>query len=75
MKKVKKINIDSNNCAGCMLCALSCSFFNTGVFNPKNSIIKIYKNDKTQRFRLKIGNACKMCGACVDACSYNALWW
>ena len=37
--------------------------------------IEIYKNDKTQRFRLKIGNACKMCGACVDACSYNALWW
>ncbi|HOP86312.1 MAG TPA: 4Fe-4S dicluster domain-containing protein [Syntrophorhabdaceae bacterium] len=75
MKRGKKIRINNDNCAGCMLCVLSCSFFNAGVFNPEKSIIKINKNDKTLKFTLKITVGCKMCGACVEACAYNALGW
>lgn len=75
-KRKKKIAKNDDRCAGCMLCVLSCSLFNFGVFNPEKSFISLDRDDRTTRFALSINyGECKSCGECIRACAYNALRW
>ena len=69
----KEILKNDENCAGCMLCVLSCSLFNFGVFSTEKSFIKLDKDDRTQRFTLSFDDGCISCGECVKSCKYNAL--
>jgi ferredoxin len=74
-KRKRKIAINDNRCAGCTLCALSCSLINFSVFNPEKSFIKLARDDRTARFEVSIDNGCLSCGECIRACAYDVLRW
>jgi ferredoxin len=74
-KMKRKIASNDERCAGCMLCVLSCSLFNFGVFNLEKSFIKLARDDRTARFEVSLDDGCKSCGECIRACAYNVLRW
>ena len=74
-KKKRTIARNNDRCSGCMLCVLSCSLFNFGVFNPDRSFIKLDRNERKTSFSLSIEDGCKSCGECIRACAYGVLRW
>jgi len=67
--------IAEENCSGCLLCALACSFFNTPdrVFNPDKAQIKIERMEGQNRFKVSFKEECLECGICADYCHYGVL--
>ena len=59
-------------CAGCMSCALACSWTFTKVFNPFNSRIVINYPGDVQR-KIVFTRECNNCGTCVEYCNFDAL--
>lgn len=71
---MKEIIIDQKeNCSGCLLCALACSFF-TGEkkFNPSEAKISIKRNQQN-RFLVELRDDCTRCGMCVNYCHFGVL--
>jgi len=67
--------IKQENCSGCRLCALACSFFTfpDRVFSLSKSRIKVERIDGENRFKVIIEEDCIDCGTCVDYCFYGVL--
>ena len=63
------------NCSGCRLCALACSFFVSPerAFSLSKSQIKVERIDGQNRFKVDILEGCLGCGICVDYCHYRVL--
>ncbi len=72
-KKVKVTNPE--NCSGCQMCALVCSFFNSKEkhFSLSKALIKISRINGEERFRAEILPQCNNCGICTKFCLYNVL--
>ncbi len=68
----KEVKAYPEKCAGCMNCALACSWTFTGKFNPLNSRILINWPGDTQR-SIIFTRECNDCGVCVDYCNFDAL--
>ena len=64
---------EPENCVGCLLCAMRCSFREGGV-NPYLGKIKIERTGKS-RFdrRISFEKECDDCHLCVNICPYGAL--
>ncbi len=64
---------NTENCAGCHLCIMACSFFNTGSFGLADSIIKVERVGKQNRFKVTISDDCISCGRCTEYCYFGVL--
>lgn len=63
------------NCSGCHLCALACSFFISPerAFSLSKSQIRVERTDGENRFKVDLLEDCLGCGICVDYCHYGVL--
>jgi ferredoxin len=70
-----EIQIDQDNCSGCMRCALACSFFTTSEreFNPSKSKITILPNWEQGIYEVALSDDCTNCGICVPYCEFHVL--
>jgi carbon-monoxide dehydrogenase iron sulfur subunit len=70
---MKKITIDASRCTGCGQCALTCSFRQAGVFDPRQSHIRIVQ---WEDFCLSVPLVCQQCddARCIVACPTEALY-
>lgn len=61
-----------NNCVGCRICEVSCSFAREGVFSPRLSRIKVVRNEE---LGIDIPITCTQCTKpkCVEACIIEAI--
>ena len=75
MATKKDINIITNaeNCVGCQLCQMRCSFRFTQRFSFSDAQIDIDWNEKQCRYDINFKAVCDRCGLCVTACVYGAL--
>jgi NAD-dependent dihydropyrimidine dehydrogenase PreA subunit len=56
-----------------MLCVLSCSLFHTGRFGIGDARVVVERDDRNQRFRVRITETCTACGECAQACAYGVI--
>ena len=63
----------SENCTGCLMCQLSCSFVKTSAFCPADSFITIERLNKSERYDVRFTDECDACGACTKYCYYDAI--
>jgi formate hydrogenlyase subunit 6/NADH:ubiquinone oxidoreductase subunit I len=73
VKKGLKININSENCVGCRLCQMRCSFRFTKRFSFSDARIDIDWNEEQCRYDVSLNEECDRCGLCVDSCVYGTL--
>jgi len=71
-KSSNQVKAYPEKCAGCMSCALACSWTFAGVFNPLKSRILINYPGDVQR-KIIFTRDCNNCGVCVDYCNFDAL--
>lgn len=74
MSSVSGVSVTPENCSGCLLCCLACSFFNSPerVFNLSRSMIKV-RGAQDGGFEIEFSEDCTGCGLCVNYCHYGAL--
>ncbi|MBI5013946.1 MAG: 4Fe-4S dicluster domain-containing protein [Deltaproteobacteria bacterium] len=62
-------------CSGCRLCALACSFYNTGEreFSLAAASIRIDRVRGENSFSPQVLEDCTGCGTCVPYCEYGVL--
>lgn len=99
---MKRIVVDAEECAGCRVCEMVCSFHHRRRFSPQLSRVMVIKEDKhgldypvfchqcdpcppitactiNALTKTELGvihvdrEACVGCGACIDACTFNAI--
>jgi len=69
-----KISINEENCVGCRICQMICSWANGESFQPERSHIKVESKDLAENsFRIEIEQSCKGCGLCAAYCISKAL--
>jgi Fe-S-cluster-containing hydrogenase component 2 len=73
-----KIKTAAENCYGCRMCELVCSFHHQGAFCPEASSIKISRDYLQGEIGLAIDSTCDFCERegrplCVKHCIYGAL--
>ena len=73
VKKGLKININSENCVGCRLCQMRCSFRFTKRFSFSDARIDIDWNEEQCRYDVSLNEGCDRCGLCVASCVYGTL--
>jgi ferredoxin len=61
-------------CAGCLLCSLACSYYNSAdhTFNLSQSMIQVGREDDGG-FHVTFSDECLECGLCVENCHYGVL--
>ena len=64
-----------DNCSGCSLCQLTCSFHNGAdrSFRPSAAHLRPVRVDGLNKFRIEFSSDCNGCGLCVGQCSYGVL--
>jgi formate hydrogenlyase subunit 6/NADH:ubiquinone oxidoreductase subunit I len=72
-KKSLDIITNSENCVGCLLCQMRCSFHFTKRFSFSDARIDIEWNEEQCSYHIDINGGCDRCGLCVAACVYGAL--
>jgi len=72
-KKGLKIITNSDNCVGCRLCQMRCSFRFTKSFSFSDARIDIDWNEEQCLYDIKLSDECDRCGLCVASCVYGAL--
>ena len=72
--KTKTIITITDNCTGCQLCQIACSWVKHQEFNPAWSYIDI-QHDKNRegRFDARFTDQCDACGYCSFYCQYDAI--
>ena len=70
-KVVTKIAVHPENCKGCGICVLQCSFAKVKTFNPSESRITINWEDDAPYTIFR--NDCDECGICARFCVYGSL--
>ena len=71
-KSVQDIIIHENNCTGCLICQLWCSYVHTKRFNPSEANIQIV-NGHGLKPRISFLDECDNCGQCAQHCLYGTL--
>jgi len=74
----KHIQVHMDKCTGCKLCELACSAVKTGVFNPRDSRIKVCLIGVPEIPVPLILDNCDYCfgnPACVQFCLPKAIEW
>ena len=66
-----KIVIKSENCTGCRICQLRCSYLYNKEFSLEKAYIKVDFTGLEPR--IKFDEDCRSCGECADYCLYGAL--
>lgn len=66
-----EIQINTQNCTGCLRCQLACSFQNTGRFNPSAAYLTVQV--RGPECEIVFTEECLDCGVCADSCFYEAL--
>ncbi len=66
-----KIQVEPDNCTGCLQCQLNCSFGYTKIFN--SSAARIIINVSGPDCSISFTDQCNECGICADHCFYGAL--
>jgi NAD-dependent dihydropyrimidine dehydrogenase PreA subunit len=63
------------NCSGCRLCALACSFQNSieREFSLAAAAIRVARVGRENVFRPRLTDDCTGCGVCVSYCEYGVL--
>ena len=73
-KQARQIKVFSEECRGCHLCQLTCSFYKTGVFKLSNSRISVKRDiDRIERYKVDLLDTCDGCGWCAKFCGYGAI--
>jgi ferredoxin len=70
-KNVVNIVIHEENCAGCQICQLFCSFTFQRIFAPNKAYIQIDTHEIIPKISFLEG--CTQCHQCVKHCLYGAL--
>jgi len=70
-EKNPKIIVHEENCTGCLICQLHCSFTYTKAFNPSKSYILVERHNHENSISFK--DECNDCGICAKYCLYGAL--
>ena len=65
------IIIHEENCTGCSICRLICSFTHKKGFKPSEAFILIDRFAESGK--IKFTDECTNCGLCVKHCLYSAL--
>ncbi len=63
--------MNPENCSGCRLCELACSFANEGVFSPEASRVRVL-GDEAAGWSLRLCRQCRE-APCLDACPAGAI--
>ena len=74
----KHIELNMEKCTGCKLCELVCSAVKAGVFNPKDSRIKVCLIDIPEIPVPVLLDTCDYCfgnPVCVQVCLPQAIEW
>ena len=74
----KHIELNMEKCTGCKLCELACSAVKTGVFNLRNSRIKVCLIDIPEIPVPVLLDTCDYCfgsPVCVQVCLPKAIEW
>jgi len=71
--KGKRMETLPDNCTGCTLCQLACSFVKFGVFNPARAYIAITRVGTQHRWHAEFTEGCDVCGYCAPFCKYDAI--
>lgn len=69
----REIEIRSENCTGCQLCRLACSFVKTSSFSLSRSFIDIRRIGGEERYEVGLLPDCDLCGFCVSYCCFGAI--
>lgn len=71
----QRIVIKAENCSGCLLCSLACSFFTTTerAFSPSKAQIVVRPGSAETWFTVDLLPDCDGCGICVKYCAFDAL--
>ncbi len=73
-KKGPPITVNTEKCAGCLICELRCSLRHEKAFNPSKAKIKIRKLvDQDTEYSVTYAEDCDNCGVCARYCFYGAL--
>jgi len=67
-----EIIVNENNCTGCLICQLWCSFFHKQKFSPSEAYIQI-TNQYGLNPKISYLDGCTKCGQCAQHCLYDAL--
>ena len=71
---VNQIEVNSEECRGCHLCQLACSFYKTGVFKLSDSRVSIKRDiNRIERYNVNLLDTCDTCGWCARFCAFGAL--
>ncbi len=74
MKKSRfKIITNPENCVGCRLCQMRCSFRFTKEFSFAESRIEVLWQTNGRRYEIGFNDMCDSCGLCARSCMYEAL--
>ncbi|NVM02567.1 MAG: hypothetical protein HWN67_09545 [Candidatus Helarchaeota archaeon] len=69
--QTNKIIVHEENCTGCLICQLICSFTHKKTFNPSASCILIQTLNHSKK--ISFTSECNNCGLCAKYCLYKAL--
>jgi len=71
-KSIIKIKVNEENCTGCIICQLWCSYTYYNIFNPSKANIEIEERYGLSP-KITFLDSCSQCGQCVQHCLYGAL--
>ncbi len=73
MTAQKFLVINPENCTGCRICEIACSFEHYKSFNPRKSRVRVLKVEKMGVY---IPNICRHCGdaPCMASCPTGAIY-
>ncbi len=63
----------SDNCTGCIMCQLACSFVKTSEFSPAKSFIDVDRVGKSETYKVSFKEDCDACGVCEQYCYYDVI--
>jgi NAD-dependent dihydropyrimidine dehydrogenase PreA subunit len=65
--------VKPENCSGCSICELACSFHNgpDRSFRPSAAHLRAVRTEGLNRFRIEFSPDCNGCGLCAAHCGYG----
>ena len=66
------IQVNADNCTGCLRCQLACSDLYQKKFNPASARVQVTFSEQDE-CAIFFTDDCIHCGICVDHCFYDAM--
>ena len=63
----------SENCTGCLMCQLACSFTKTSAFSPASSYVTVQRVGVSETYEVSFTEDCDACGVCTQYCYFDAI--